>query len=178
MSLSRLRIFQSPAPAAVTSPEQGRDLTSVGSNLRNYQQLQQQQQQQQLQLRPESGQFEDRSQQRADTGSALSPSSTVLINDNHKQNQRPERGTVCDTSTSPVIYAGYACFVREIFYILDISLYTYYLLQDSLSPLTGAFAQQQVDIKNLTSSSSCACVWTIIGSTIRKVNSNEYISLV
>ena len=74
MSLSRLRIFQSPAPAAVTSPEQGRDLTSVGSNLRNYQQLQQQQQQQQLQqLRPESGQFEDRSQQRADTGSALSP---------------------------------------------------------------------------------------------------------
>ena len=97
MSLSRLRIFQSPAPAAVTSPEQGRDLTSVGSNLRNYQQLQQQQQQLQ-QLRPESGQFEDRSQQRADTGSALSPSSTVLINDNHKQNQRPERGTVCDTS--------------------------------------------------------------------------------
>ena len=82
---------------------------------------------------------------------------------------------MCDTS--PVIYAGYACFVREIFYILDISLYTYYLLQDSLSPLTGAFAQQQVDIKNLTSS-SCACVWTIIGSTIRKVNSNEYISLV
>ena len=34
--------------------------------------------------------------------------------------------------------------VREIFYILDISLYTYYLLQDSLSPLTGTFAQQQV----------------------------------
>ena len=176
MSLSRLRIFQSPAPAAVTSPEQGRDLTSVGSNLRNYQQLQQQQQQQLQQLRPESGQFEDRSQQRADTSSALSPWSTVLINDNHKQNQRPERGTVCDTS--PVIYAGYACFVREIFYILDISLfYTYYLLQDSLSPLTGAFAQQQVDINNLTYS-SCACVWTIIGSTIRKVNSNEYISLV
>ena len=33
-------------------------------------------------------------------------------------------------------------FVREIFYILDI--YNYYLLQDSLSPLTGTFAQQQV----------------------------------
>ena len=73
LSLSRLRTSQSPAPAAVTSPERGRELTSVGSNLRNYQQQQQQQQQQQLQqLRPESGQFEDRSPA-ADTGSALSP---------------------------------------------------------------------------------------------------------
>ena len=72
LSLSRLRTSQSPAPAAVTSPERGRDLTSVGSNLRNYQQQQQQQQQQLQQLRPESGQFEDRSPA-ADTGSALSP---------------------------------------------------------------------------------------------------------